>query len=103
MKTKKSIELTYERVNELISYNKKTGKFFWALRDKSKTNEIKLKHDFITGHPQLFIDGRYYHAKDIAYLLTFKMFPLEEIKVRDKNKYNLRWTNFIQIMKKDIK
>ena len=99
MKTKKSNELNYDRVNELISYNKRTGQFFWALRDNRKINAIKLKHDFITGHPQICIDGRYYHAKDIAYLLIIKNMPVEEIKVRDKNKYNLRWTNFIQIQR----
>jgi len=91
MRNKKII--SKERLKHLVIYNKKTGKFYWALRDKRNNNEIKIKYDVMTGYPYIYLDAQFYYLYELAYLYVLGYFPEERVTHKNEHKDDVRWKN----------
>lgn len=67
---------TYERVNEMLSYNSETGVFVWKVdrsgATKAGTEAGSIRSD---GYRSIFIADRRYPASHIAWILTYGEWP----------------------------
>src|ERR1700731_2752322 len=88
--------LDFDRVNEVLSYDPETGIFRWKVKlsDRSPIGKRSGGHTS-SGHWRIRVDGHYYLAHRLAWLLTHGVWPRDEIdhinRVRDDNRLaNLR-------------
>lgn len=85
--------LTFERVNEVLAYDADTGIFRWKVKvsDRAPVGKIAGGHTS-SGHWRIRIDGHYYLAHRLAWLLVIGEWPSSEIdhknRIRDDNKWN---------------
>ena len=86
--------LTYERAKELFSYSPETGELRWATKASRKVVPGAVAGCItVHGYRQVRVDGKFYKAHRIAWLLRTGEWPEHEIDhangVRDDN----RWVN----------
>lgn len=88
--------LTFDRVNSVLEYEPETGIFRWKVKlsDRSPVGKAAGGHA-VCGHWRIRVDGHYYMAHRLAWLLMTGDWPPTEIdhknRVRDDNKWgNLR-------------
>lgn len=90
------VELTQERLKELLNYNAATGKFTWAVTRRgyakigSEAGRVNNK-----GYREISVDGKRYKAHRLAWLYVHGNWPKDQIdhidRVRDNNSIsNLR-------------
>jgi hypothetical protein len=88
--------LDFDRVSEVLSYDPKTGIFRWKVKLSDRSPIGKIAGGYACrGHWRIRIDGHYYFAHRLAWLMTHGMWPKDEIdhinRVRDDNRLaNLR-------------
>lgn len=73
-------ELTFERAHELLSYDSESGEFRWRVARRGvKLNKAAGCFDKKFGYIRIRIDSRLYMIHRIAWLLSHKKFPENEI------------------------
>jgi hypothetical protein len=94
MRKNNSIQITQERLRELLSYDASTGVFTWV---KPPTPVVKA--GMVAGALQktkylrFMIDGRQYFAHRLAWLYVHGSFPANQIDHMDGDKTNNRIEN----------
>ena len=94
--------LDFDRVNEVLSYDPETGTFRWKVMLSCRCPVGKIAGCHAAhGHWRIKIDGRYYFAHRLAWLLIHGEWPDKEIdhinRVRDDNRWgNLRLADHSQ-------
>jgi len=94
--------LDFDRVNEVLSYDPETGFFHWKVKIGDRSPVGKLAGGYaVNGHWRIRIDGHYYFAHRLAWLLMKGVWPAYEVdhknRVRDDNRWsNLREANHSQ-------
>lgn len=86
--------LTFDRVNEVLEYDPVTGIFRWKIKlsDRAPIGKIAGGHS-IRGHWRIRIDGHYYFAHRLAWLLMTGVWPSVEIDHDNRIRDNNRWVN----------
>jgi hypothetical protein len=81
-----NLELTQEKLKELITYNPDTGEF------SRKDGSVLVRYSH-SGYAIGSILGTVYYANRLAYLYVTGAIPKEEIKFKDRNPKNLKFSN----------
>lgn len=86
--------LDFDRVNEVLSYDTETGIFRWKVKISDRAPVGKIAGGYThQRHWRIRIDGHYYLAHRLAWLLINGEWPPQEIdhinRIRDDN----RWAN----------
>ena len=85
--------LTAERLREVLSYHKLSGKFTWLIhRNKSLVGKVAGTIDS-NGYVLIRIDGRLYRACRLAYLYVEGMWPAHQIDHKNLDKADDAWLN----------
>lgn len=102
--------ITQERVRELFDYDPKTGRFFWrvAKARRVRVGDIAGSIDGSDGYWKLRIDGKFYRAHRIVWLLMTGKLPDNQIDhincVRRDNRFvNLRHATLAQNCRNAVK
>lgn len=76
------MQLTFKRLNEILRYEPKTGKLFWLKNQKIAGTLHK------DGYIQIKIDGIFYQAHRLAYMIYNKNILIDKIDHVDGNRSN---------------
>ena len=89
------IELTHQRLLEVLHYNRKTGVFTWLLHRGPNARAGSVAGSLSThGEIQIKIDGRLHLANRLAVYWVTGVWPEgKEVDHKDRNKQNNSWTN----------
>lgn len=85
----KRLELTAERLRELLSYDHETGVFIWRIRSAQRMHIGDIagcRH--IEGYRHIRVDRSRYLSHRLAWLYVYGAWPLHEIDHIDGNKSN---------------
>lgn len=96
LRTRAKIELTAKRLNELLSYNQRTGLLTWQTdrgRLAKKGDEAGSVHS--NGTVVVGIDGILWTAGQIIWCMVKGHWPDSKIRYRDGDRQNLRWNNLV--------
>lgn len=87
--------LTYERLREVLSYNKQSGLFRWreTRNHLSKKGSVAGCESKDSGYTVIRIDGVLYRANRLAVFYVTGEWPLGEVDHRDLDRSNDRWRN----------
>lgn len=96
------MELTQERLKELLDYDPLTGCLTWISRP---SNRVKVG-DFAghlrkDGYLDTKIDGRLYLNHRLAFLYMLGTFPKDQVDHIDRNKTNNKWANLRDVTNKE--
>ena len=81
--------LTLERAEELLKYDPLTGKLFWKMFRNSQAQQGKEAGSMTSdGYIMVGVDGKYYPAHCIIWLLEFGYYPVKQIDHADHNRSN---------------
>lgn len=86
--------MNFDRVNEVLSYDQDSGIFRWKVRlsDRSPIGKIAGGHA-PKGHWRIRIDGHYYFAHRLAWLLMTGDWPTFEIDHKNRVPDDNKWPN----------
>ena len=87
------LDLTQERLKELLDYDSNTGVFRWRVRNKSNRRTDIAGCRARSEHWCINIDGRNYRAHQLAWLYMKGEWGRPLIDHRDGNPLNNRWDN----------
>jgi len=87
-----TIELTQERLKELVNYNQETGDFTWLVRTSNRIKPGDIARCMSHGYIRIGIDGKNYKAHRIAFIYMMGLMPLEVDHINHKRDDN-RWIN----------
>lgn len=83
------MELTLERLKEVLNYNPKTGVFTWLKKTANRANRTEIggiagsmRED---GRVSISIDGRRYYAYRLAWFYTTGQWPKHQIDHRNRD------------------
>lgn len=86
--------LTFDRANEVLSYDPATGVFRWRVRTGPRnTPGTVAGYRNAEGYWHIQIDGRKYLGHRLAWLLVKGVWPEHRLDHKDTNKANNRWEN----------
>lgn len=86
--------LGFDRVNEVLSYDPETGIFRWKIKLSDRSPAGKIAGGFsIRRHWRIRIDGHYYFAHRLAWLLMTGKWPATEIDHKNRIRDDNRWVN----------
>lgn len=91
---RENLPLTYQRLKELLRYNKRTGIFTWVSRPSNRVH-LGDEAGSVTddGYRVVRIDRINYKAHRLAFFYVTGEWPGPEVDHRDGNKLNNRWRN----------
>jgi hypothetical protein len=79
MASEKELTLTRDRINEILDYREKVGKFYWLAKTSPKTNKIKIGSEAGNlqpdGYIRITIDGNAYAAHRVVWFLIQGSWP----------------------------
>ncbi len=91
------INLTQERLKEVLEFNPKTGEFLRLVTsgrcDRWKANSIAGNLNRKLGYVQIRVDGVLYYAHRLAWLWMTGARPICQIDHIDMDRANNRWAN----------
>jgi len=91
---KPRVELTQERLQELLRYDPGTGEFRWRLRVRPNIREGDIAGTHMRAeYWAIHVDGRMYRAHQLAWLYMKGEWGWPVIDHRDGNPLNNRWRN----------
>jgi hypothetical protein len=107
--TEEPVNPSYDYVNSILRYDPETGILTWRERPRehfatvgvwkrwntrySGTEAGALREDRNTFYRKINIDGRFYKAHRLAYLLFWGVWPKKDIDHVDGDGLNNRWDN----------
>jgi len=88
------MELTQERLKQLVEYNPTTGLMKWRVNRKKATVGRVFPPNW-EGYPQGTIDGKLYRVHRLAFLYVTGRYPAGNVEVDhiDGNRANNKWDN----------
>lgn len=87
-----TIELTAERVREVLSYDESSGIFTWRMK-RGRCGAGSIAGNQSRGYVQIHVDGRQYFAHRLAWLYTTGDWPVGEIDHINGDRSDNRWVN----------
>ena len=88
------MNLTQERLKELLTYSPETGEFFWrGLKRKNRQKGLRAGTTNGRGYRQITVDKVIYLEHRLAWLYMTGEFPLLTIDHKDQDKSNNKWDN----------
>lgn len=88
------MELTQEKLKEILRYDPETGVFYWKVSVSQNTSAGSVAGCYNRfGYCTIRIDGVGYGAHCLAWLYTVGEFPLDELDHIDGNPSNNRFDN----------
>jgi hypothetical protein len=91
------LELTQERLKEVVNYDAKTGVFTWNKRLSNRIIIGSEAGNSANGYIQISIDNKSYQAHRLAWLWTYGEMPKLFIDHIDGNRSNNRIENLRQV------
>lgn len=85
--------LTFERVNEVLDYDPATGIFRWKIKLSDRSPLGKIAGGPIKKHWRIRIDGHYYLAHRLAWLIMTGKWPSGEVDHENRTGRDNRWRN----------
>jgi len=82
------LDLTHERLLEVLHYDPETGIFTWLV-DRA----IAVRKGKIASKRSIKIDGAYYRTGRLAFFYMMNKWPIPTVDHIDRNKQNHRWNN----------
>lgn len=89
------MDLTQERLKEVLSYNPETGNFSW--RPGHKLFGYRAGTTLQAGYTQISIDGKFYRASRLAWFYMTGKWPEFEVDHIDRNPANDKWDNLREV------
>lgn len=97
MSKRKSLNLTYERLAEVLSYNEVTGVFYWKSKPSKFSpvciGDIAGSLHKPSGYLRISIDSERYVCHRLAWLFTYKSWPDGDIDHVNGDRSDNRITN----------
>lgn len=91
-----NLDLSADRLRELLTYHPLTGFFTWNISRGSRINGCVAGSVNTGGHVQIQIDGRVYLAHRLAVLWMTGEWPVDRTDHKDLDKKNNAWLNLRQ-------
>ncbi len=91
--------ITYERVHEVLDYNKLTGIFIWLISANKNITVGDIAGHGDDGYIRIKIDGKQYLAHRLAWLYTYGYFPEHGLDHKDR----IRHHNWIENLREASK
>lgn len=90
-------DITAEAVRALLDYDAETGVFTWIVRprNKAKWKSLEAGHINTTGTRQIRLNGRYYTARRLAWLLMHGEWPSAPVEPANGDPDDLRIANLL--------
>lgn len=86
--------LTYERLREVLSYNKRSGLFRWKKTRSTRVRVGDVAGSFTAdGYIQIRFDGRLYLAHRLAVFYVTGRWPKDTVDHGDRDHANNKWSN----------
>lgn len=98
VKEKKRIEITYERLHELLNYDRETGIFNWRItRGGGARAGLVAGSLNLNGFIFIKIDGKTYSAHQLAWLYIKGYFPKHGINHKDQIRHHNWFSNLREV------
>ena len=95
------VELTQERLKELLDYNPDTGEFKWRVFCKGMRPDLKAGSLNRGGYVYISVDGTHYRANRLAWLYSYGSFPKNNLSPINGIRHDIRITNLKEITKNE--
>lgn len=94
--------LSFQRANELLSYNPETGEMFWKVNRNSRVRKgMKAGSLVKSGYLVLGIDRKVYQLHRVAWLLHTGQWPKGQIDHVNHIRIDNRFSNFREVSQKE--
>ncbi len=96
------VELTQDRLKEVIRYSSDSGYFFWIKRNSNRIKVgDKAGHLRRDGYLDIKIDNNLYLSHRLACLYMTGKFPIDQMDHIDRVKINNKWSNLREVSNKE--